>query len=202
MKNHLDLKHPSPAGVKCAQPRTIDEIMKVARWWLASAYVNPDDDQFTLAQTCMKIIKGIELGLGAAESIKNIYLMAPDMDDEGRIEVDKQQFMVSAHAQHALAMSRGLVAKWDIKQLSDNEVVITVRRRGHDDDQSFSATMEEFNRGHGAWRTHPQAMLRAKATTMAVKAVFPEVLQGVVSHDEGAEILGNDESEPEPEAEE
>src|SRR5215831_18257983 len=128
------------------------------------------------AQVVGLLIKGLELGVGPVEAVQGLYFTG-----DGKIETN-------AELVRALVL-RHRVGRMTPVALTDTECVIEAVRYGVDGraDQlvPFTYTMGDAQRagyldGAGAdmWRRHPRAMLLARCTTEAGRAMFSDVLLG------------------------
>ena len=85
-------------------------------------------------------------------------------------------------------MMRGLVARaghrFRVVEMSDKAAVVEVARREWPEDvQAFTFTMDDAAKaglaGSATYKRHPKAMLLARATSMACRAVFADVVSGM-----------------------
>ena len=122
------------------------------------------------------ILAGQELGLGAMSSLRAIHLV------KGRV-------VIGADAQLALLHRAGIRSHWI--EMSDSIAVLDLCAAGRDSGR-FQYTIKQARNaglaGKQNWRNHPAAMLRARTVSLAARAYAPEVLMGVYTPDEAAEI--------------
>lgn len=89
---------------------------------------------------------------------------------------------MSAEMMRALVLRAG--HRFTVTEMSDKAVTVTVARREWPDDvQKFTFTMADAQHaglaGSATYKKHPKAMLLARATSMACRAVFPDVVSGM-----------------------
>jgi hypothetical protein len=127
----------------------------------------------------------ILIAMQAAESLG----ITPFQAIQG-IDVIKGKMSLSAELMRALILRDGHTLRVDV--LTENGCRLLVARREHPDEvQQFDFTLEDAKRAGltgGNWAAHPKAMLLARCTTMAARAVFPDVIGGMAAtedvHDE------------------
>ena len=164
-------------------PRNQLDIRRVANWWVVLCGGDPEEDAMAVSKACIQMQAGLELGLGAVESLSSIHIYPA----KGKVNIG-----VGAQAQRALVFASGLVKRWEMTDL-DQSAELTVQRVGRPS-RTFRVHMRDYRhrvigaKPESAWIRHPQAMLRARASTIAIKAEFSDILVGIVSHDEGEEI--------------
>lgn len=122
------------------------------------------------------ILTGIELGLGPMEAMRSLHVI------EGRPTM-------SAEAMLARARRAGVRTRWAETTAERATIEVTVPG---EKPQTMSFTMAEAKAaglaGKGNWSKHPAAMLRARATSAAIRAFCPEVLGAGVYESESGEI--------------
>ena len=99
---------------------------------------------------------------------------------------------MSAEMMRALVLRAG--HRFRVSEMSETSVTVDVARKEWPDDvQQFTFSMTDAQHaglaGSGTYKKHPKAMLLARATSMACRAVFPDVVSGMgytpdeISHD-------------------
>jgi hypothetical protein len=124
------------------------------------------------------ILTGRELGMGPMQAARSLHYV------EGRVVMD-------ASAQLALAIGAGVQVEW--VTATDTEATCVLSRRGWTSTYRSTWTLAMAQRaglaGRSTWRSHPEAMLRARAITAGIRAYCPDVLgAGVYSVDEAEDI--------------
>lgn len=122
------------------------------------------------------ILTGVELGMGPMEAMRSLHVI------EGKPTM-------SAEAMHARARRAGVKTRW--VETSATKATIEVTAPG-EKPQVMTFTIEEAKAaglgGKGNWSKHPAAMLRARATSAAMRAFCPEVLGAGIYESESGEI--------------
>ena len=122
------------------------------------------------------VLAGAELGLPPMLAMRSIHLV------EGRP-------VIAAEMQLAIAARSGVRWRW---VRSDAQIAKLALTRPSWPDHEHEYTMDMAKRaglaGKQNWRGHPEAMLRARCVSAAVRAYCPDVLSGVLDPDEAAEI--------------
>lgn len=97
---------------------------------------------------------------------------------------------LKAETMRALVLRSG--HRFRVDAQTGDECTVSVARREYPDDvQTFSYTTADAQRaglGGANWQKHPKAMLLARATSAACRAVFPDVIQGFYSPEEVADF--------------
>lgn len=147
------------------------------------------------AEVTAAIMFGAEVGLGPLQSL-------------AKIAVIKGRPTLAAEAQRALILAAG--HEFWVEEATTTRVTVGGRRRDSDRSQLFTWTLDDAKRaglaGQQNWRTYPRQMLLARATAELARAVFPDVIGGLMATEE-AENLGDEDApvapiaaEPEPPA--
>lgn len=89
---------------------------------------------------------------------------------------------MSAEMMRALVLRAG--HRFTVTDMTDKAVTVTVARKEWPDDvQQFTFSMADAQHaglaGSATYKKHPKAMLLARATSMACRAVFPDVVSGM-----------------------
>ena len=89
---------------------------------------------------------------------------------------------MSAEMMRALVLRAG--HRFRVSEMSETSVTVDVARKEWPEDvQQFTFSMTDAQHaglaGSGTYKKHPKAMLLARATSMACRAVFPDVVSGM-----------------------
>ena len=122
------------------------------------------------------ILTGVELGLGPMTAMREIHII-------------KGKPSISATLMLSLAQRAGIKTRW-LKTDSTSAIIgVTVPGQA---EQTLGFTAEQAKAaalwGQGNWKTYPDAMLRARATSAAMRAFCPGVLGGSVYESESGEL--------------
>ena len=98
------------------------------------------------------------------------------------ITVISGKMSMSAEMMRALVLRAG--HRFRVEVNTDQETTVLVaRREWPDDSQRFTFTIDDAARaglsGSPTWKKYPKALLLARVTSMACRAVFPDVVQGI-----------------------
>lgn len=147
---------------------------------LAEASLLPESYRKQPANVLVAIETADALGISAMQALQGITVI-------------KGKMTMSAELMRALVLRAGHQLRVDV--LTETECrMVAARREWPDDVQAFTFTMSDAQRAGLAtsdtYKRHPKAMLLARATSLACRAVFPDVIAGVsyapdeVEHDE------------------
>jgi hypothetical protein len=167
-----------PEGLEQA----IDLAARLARsGLLPSALRGKPDDVLVIMLT------GRGLGLDAMQSLRMIYVV------EGRPSL-------SAEAMRALCLARPDVCQsFRMVESTDTRCTWEALRRGEREPSRVTWTIQDAQRaglvGRGPWKSYPAAMLRARASADLARAVFPDLVGGLVASEELDEIRATGEGE-------
>lgn len=124
---------------------------------------------FTPADVLGVALLGRELGIGVMASLQTINPI-------------KGRFTMSALGMRGLVFRRYPNAKFWIKENTTEACVIEAARSTTDPVSVFSFTMDDARRAgllsNPSWQKYPREMLVARATSIACRTIFPDVLMG------------------------
>jgi hypothetical protein len=155
-------------GAAMSELQIIDPKQQQAKLLAASDLV-PDAYRGKPANVYLAILTGEALGIHPVTALASI-------------QVIKGKPTMSAELMRGLVQQKG--HRFRIDEASNREARVTVARKEWPEDTStFSFTMEDAARAgldkSDTYRKFPQAMLLARVTTQACRAVFADVLAGV-----------------------
>jgi len=112
------------------------------------------------------ILTGVELGLGPMQAMREIHVI-------------KGKPSISANLMLALARRSGVKTRWIKTDATIATIGVTVPGVA---EQQMSFTAEQAKAaglwGQGNWKSYPDAMLRARCISSAIRAFCPEVIGG------------------------
>lgn len=184
--NGQQTQAPRSALLEAVQtPNAIDEVMaetEVRRWAaqkeqaeaaFRSGYLPNHVRSLEAARAI--VMAGAELGLPAMTSFRVIYFF------DGKIAL-------AASLMQALAYKRVPGFRLDILKTSEAGAWIAAMRPGMTEPAKVCFTMEDAQRAQllnkDNWKKYPKAMCLARAIAMAVRAVAPEAVLGVLATEE------------------
>jgi hypothetical protein len=164
------LQHQSvitPTDHVASQKETEWRILKAQAEVVAKSKLCPQG--FTPADVLGVALLGRELGIGVMASLQTINPI-------------KGRFTMSALGMRGLVFRRYPHAKFWIKENTTEACVIEAARSTTDPISVFSFTMEDARRAgllsNPSWQKYPREMLVARATSIACRTIFPDVLMG------------------------
>lgn len=147
-------------------PASVPEVFRLAESLATSKGFVPSQyiGQPNAIAAC--ILTGAELGMGPMESLREIHVV------QGRPTL-------SAGAMLARAIRSGVRVEWVCS--TSTEAVLRLSRDGSNYEQSW--TLEMAKRAGllgktGPWQTYPDAMLRSRCISAAVRAFCPDAIGG------------------------
>lgn len=151
------------------QPTTsMDQQIQHAKL-LAEASLLPDAYRKQPANILVAMEMADSLGISLTQAINGISVI-------------KGKPTMSAEMMRALVMRAGHRLKIETST-EEGCRILAARREWPDDVQEFTFTMKDAQRAglatSNTYKQHPKAMLLARCTTMACRAVFPDVIAGV-----------------------
>jgi hypothetical protein len=133
------------------------------------------------AEIAAAILYGAELGIGPMQSL-------------AKVDIVKGRPAPRAELGRALALAAGHDI-W-IDESTNTRVTVSGKRRGSARVQTVTWTMDDAKRagiaGNPSYAKYPRQMLLARASAELVRAIFPEVLGGIVVFAEEAADLDDD----------
>lgn len=146
------------------------QSLSKARGFVPDAYVDKPE---ALAAV---ILTGLELNLGPMQAMREVYLV-------------KGRPSLSATLMLALARRAGVRTRWLETSATKATIGVTVPGEA---EQTLTFSEADAKAaglwGQGTWKVYPAAMLRARATSAAMRAFCPDVLGGSVYEADSGEI--------------
>lgn len=154
--------------------RTPEDAMKVASIAAQERLYGVRNAQ----EAFVRIATGLEIGLSPFQSLNAIHVI------EGRPTLSAQ-WMV------ALIKSSPICEKF-VCTVSTDKIATYVTKRKNEGEMTLSFTIEQAQRGgltgRGPWKAHTEDMLRARAASKLARMVYPDLLAGMYTPDEVADI--------------
>ena len=160
------------------KPENMEQGMKLAEWMSKSTLI-PRSLQNKPSDVLIVMMKGMELGLQPMQALAGIHVI------EGKAVVGSE--LIAAQClKHPkvceffrLVKSDALAATYEAKRVGAEKVTL-------------SYTIEQAQRagltGKDNWKRHTETMLRWRCTSALARAVFPDLVMGMVDQDEADEI--------------
>lgn len=161
-----------------AKFQTMEKVAeKLFRGGVFSAEVKSADTAFAI------ILAGDEMGYEPMAAARAIALV-------------KGKVSLSADAMIGLVKRSAQCESWRVVETTAAECTITTKRVGDDGPTTLTYTIAMAQRagltGSQTWRSHPEAMLRARCGAALARAVYPDVCGGLYDPDEADEIRSHD----------
>jgi hypothetical protein len=165
-----------PAGAALSNP---GDALQVCATLLKSGMLPADikspEAAFAILQT------GAEMGLGPMQALRSIHVV-------------KGRPILSADLMVAMALRSGQCLYFRCVETTAEVATYETRREGMPEPVRMSYTMSEAQAAgltrNPTWRAHTRAMLRARAKSALARDVYPDLVAGLYTPDEGREIAG------------
>ena len=160
-------------------PRTMTDAWRFAEIAHAAGMCNvrSPDEAF------VRIATGMELGLTAMQSLRGVHVI------NGRPQM-------SADMMVGVCLSRPDVCEYfQLVEFTPERAVYRTKRRGSPEPVTLAFTIDDARRagllGSKTWMSHPAPMLRARCSSQLARAVYPDLVNGLYTEDEMAEIAAS-----------
>jgi hypothetical protein len=148
------------------EPRSMPEVFELAQQLAKARGFVPDVYLNNPAAIAACILTGLELGLGAMQSLRDVYIV-------------KGRPSLSAALMLSLARRAGVRTTWVKTTPEYAEIAITVPG---EKEQRFTFTKQDAITAGlwsgDTWKKYPAIMLRARCVSGAIRAACPDVLGG------------------------
>jgi hypothetical protein len=141
----------------------------------------------SVEEAMIRMVTGMELGLSMMQSLRGVYVM----EAKG-----KKQPGLYADMMVGICKSRNDVCEYfRLVESTGTKATYETMRKGEPNPVSISFTIEQaraagLTNRSDAWKSFPEAMLRARASTALARAVYPDVLNGLYSVEEIQDMGG------------
>ncbi len=154
----------------------ISEMERVAKMLSQASGIVPRAYQGNPAAVAAIIMTGFEIGIMPMTAMRELHLI------EGRVSL-------SATLMLTLARRAGIRTRWLVTDATRATIGVIVPGQA---EQTLTFSREDAQAaglwGKGNWVKHPAAMLRARATSGAIRAFCPEAIGGSVYEADSGEI--------------
>lgn len=173
MLEEHEARRRDPLDVIERLPALSEMAKKVAPTGLLPSWIK------TEGQALAIMAKGAELGVPPMAALAGLHMV------EGKV-------FVSAELMLAVAIGRGVRAQW--LHTDGSRARVRLHRRGFEPFE-LEWTIQQAKAANLAgkqnWQRYPDAMLRARCLSAALRAFCPDVTAGVYSEDEMEDVVGN-----------
>lgn len=161
-------------------PRNPDDVWRMAETVAKSGLYGVK----SIEEAMVRIATGMELGLSPMQSIRGVYVISAG---------GMSRPTLSADMMAAVIKSRTDVCRYfRMVESTDTAATYETQRVGEPAPVRMSYTIEQAKRaglaGKGTWQQHPEAMLRARATSALARVVYPDILNGLYDPSEIEDI--------------
>lgn len=137
----------------------------------------------TAEEAAARILVGVEMGLAPMASVRLFHNMS------GKL-------VLSSDGHVAVCKASAVCEFFRCVESTDNACTFETKRRGEPEPHRLTFGQADAERaglwGKGTWKAHPAAMLRARCGAALARLVYPDVVGGCYSEDEGEEIAANE----------
>jgi len=159
------------------EPTNLDEAFRMAQILVSSGLTPRGVD--TPQKAFLIMAQGRELGLSTMQSLGNIYVV------EGKVSL-------SSDLMAAMVLKSNVCEYLRVVEMTPERSTYAAKRRGGTEFR-FSFSWEDAGKagltGRATYKANPADMLRHRALSKCVRAVFPDVVAGLYSRDEADDIV-------------
>lgn len=156
----------------------VGQAMEAAQVFAATSLI-PKALQGKPQDVLLVLLKGAELGLKPLQALSEIHIV------DGKAGV-------SAKLKMALCLQRPECEFFVMVSSTAEKAVYRAKRKGAPEPVEYSYSIEDAKRAglthKQNWQNHPAAMLRARCSSALADSLFPDLVQGVMTHDELKEV--------------
>jgi hypothetical protein len=159
------------------EPTNLDEAFRMAQILVSSGLTPRGVD--TPQKAFLIMAQGRELGLSTMQALGNIYVV------EGKVSL-------SSDLMAAMVLKSQVCEYLRVVEMTAERATYAAKRKGGNEFR-FSFSWEDANKagltGRATYKANPADMLRHRALSKTVRAVFPDVVAGLYSRDEAEDIV-------------
>jgi hypothetical protein len=159
------------------EPTNLDEAFRMAQILVSSGLTPRGVD--TPQKAFLIMAQGRELGLSTMQSLGNIYVV------EGKVSL-------SSDLMAAMVLKSQVCEYLRVVEMTPERATYAAKRKGGNEFR-FSFSWEDATKagltGRATYKANPADMLRHRALSKCVRAVFPDVVAGLYSRDEAEDIV-------------
>lgn len=159
------------------EPTNLDEAFRMAQILVSSGLTPRGVD--TPQKAFLIMAQGRELGLSTMQSLGNIYVV------EGKVSL-------SSDLMAAMVLKSSVCEYLRVVEMTAERATYAAKRKGGNEFR-FSFSWEDATKagltGRATYKANPADMLRHRALSKCVRAVFPDVVAGLYSRDEAEDIV-------------
>ena len=159
------------------EPTDLDQAFRMAQILVSSGLTPRGVD--TPQKAFLIMAQGRELGLSTMQALGNIYVV------EGKVSL-------SSDLMAAMVLKSSVCEYLRVVEMTAERATYAAKRKGGNEFR-FSFSWEDATKagltGRATYKANPADMLRHRALSKCVRAVFPDVVAGLYSRDEAEDII-------------
>ena len=159
------------------EPTDLDQAFRMAQILVSSGLTPRGVD--TPQKAFLIMAQGRELGLSTMQALGNIYVV------EGKVSL-------SSDLMAAMVLKSSVCEYLRVVEMTPERATYAAKRKGGNEFR-FSFSWEDATKagltGRATYKANPADMLRHRALSKCVRAVFPDVVAGLYSRDEAEDII-------------
>jgi len=159
------------------EPTDLDQAFRMAQILVSSGLTPRGVD--TPQKAFLIMAQGRELGLSTMQALGNIYVV------EGKVSL-------SSDLMAAMVLKSAVCEYLRVVEMTAERATYAAKRKGGNEFR-FSFSWEDATKagltGRATYKANPADMLRHRALSKCVRAVFPDVVAGLYSRDEAEDIV-------------
>jgi hypothetical protein len=159
------------------EPTDLDQAFRMAQILVSSGLTPRGVD--TPQKAFLIMAQGRELGLSTMQALGNIYVV------EGKVSL-------SSDLMAAMVLKSSVCEYLRVIEMTPERATYAAKRKGGNEFR-FSFSWEDATKagltGRATYKANPADMLRHRALSKCVRAVFPDVVAGLYSRDEAEDII-------------
>jgi len=159
------------------EPTDLDQAFRMAQILVSSGLTPRGVD--TPQKAFLIMAQGRELGLSTMQALGNIYVV------EGKVSL-------SSDLMAAMVLKSSVCEYLRVVEMTAERATYAAKRKGGNEFR-FSFSWEDATKagltGRATYKANPADMLRHRALSKCVRAVFPDVVAGLYSRDEAEDVV-------------
>ena len=159
------------------EPTDLDQAFRMAQILVSSGLTPRGVD--TPQKAFLIMAQGRELGLSTMQALGNIYVV------EGKVSL-------SSDLMAAMVLKSNVCEYLRVVEMTPERATYAAKRKGGNEFR-FSFSWDDATKagltGRATYKANPADMLRHRALSKCVRAVFPDVVAGLYSRDEAEDII-------------
>lgn len=167
------------------EPTTANQAWEMARW-LGSSNLIPEVYRGKPENIFAAMMMGRDLGISTMQAMRGIYVVHGTPAASAMLLV-------------GLVRSSGECLYWRLIESNDQQTTIETKRRGDPEPTKYTYTRKDAEqagllpaKGDSNWAKRPRTMMRHRCESELARTVYPDIVQGLYTEDEAADIAPKD----------